>query len=60
MGSIALRRTKSLQLNGQPLVALPPKTLHLVSVQLDADSQDKYDRWQAAGEAEKRMVAAGA
>jgi hypothetical protein len=50
MGSIALRRTKSLQVNGQPLVALPPKTLHLVSVQLDADSQDKYDRWQAAGE----------
>lgn len=50
MASIALRRTKGLQLNGRPLVVLPTKTLHLVTVRLDADSQHKYDRWQAAGE----------
>ncbi|KAL4458507.1 hypothetical protein ABPG75_013372 [Micractinium tetrahymenae] len=49
MASIALRRTKDHQVNGRPLVALPPKTVHIVAVELDRVSREKHERWQEAG-----------
>ncbi len=56
MGAVALRRTKEQQVGGRPLVNLPAKHVHAVSVQLDVASRAKYERWQAAGGA---PVAAG-
>lgn len=39
----------AVQVNGRPLVALPSKTVHTVSVELDRASREKYERWQEAG-----------
>lgn len=37
------------QVNGRPIVSLPPKTVHHVRVQLDEATRAKYERWQSAG-----------
>ncbi|KAG2423298.1 hypothetical protein HXX76_015447 [Chlamydomonas incerta] len=45
MGALALRRTKDLRLGtaGRPLVALPSKTVRLVTVHLTREDRAKYD-----------------
>jgi hypothetical protein len=60
LSTVALRRTKDLEVNGRPLVALPSKTVHLVTVQLSREERDKYERWQQAGGPLEQMGPAGA
>ena len=50
MARVALRRTKSTRVGGRPLVALPPRSVQLVQVELLPEARAKYQRWQAAGE----------
>ncbi|GAB4821905.1 hypothetical protein N2152v2_008951 [Parachlorella kessleri] len=50
LNTVALRRTKDLRVNGRPLVALPPRNVHLVTVQLSREERHKYERWEEAGQ----------
>lgn len=49
MGCIALRRTKDMMVNGQPLVMLPPKTVVITPVKLRPEDQLTYDRLELQG-----------
>ena len=42
MGSLALRRTKDMQVGGQPMVSLPSKTVHVVTLSLSKEDSDTY------------------
>ncbi|CAI5470112.1 unnamed protein product [Closterium sp. Yama58-4] len=42
----ALRRTKDMQVNSQPLLSLPPKTVRVLPVDLLPEDRDLYDRVQ--------------
>ncbi|CAI5494924.1 unnamed protein product [Closterium sp. Naga37s-1] len=44
--STALRRTKDMQVNGRPLLSLPPKTVRVLPVDLLPEDRDLYDRVQ--------------
>ena len=50
MHNIGIRRTKATQVNGRPLVELPPRDVHNVSVSLDKATRAIYDAWSTAGE----------
>ncbi len=43
MGSIALRRTKDMQVGGRPIVSLPSKTVNIVQVALSPEEQLRWD-----------------
>ena len=49
LNTVALRRTKDQQVNGRPLVQLPARTVHVVTVQLSREERQKYERWEEAG-----------
>jgi hypothetical protein len=49
MAAIAKRRMKTSTLNGRSLVALPPKNIEVVSVELADGHRHKYDAWELAG-----------
>ena len=53
MGTIALRRTKDLMVNGRPLVALPSKTVQIVRVNLSPEDRLRYERLETEG---RRLV----
>ncbi|CAI7783833.1 unnamed protein product [Closterium sp. NIES-54] len=42
----ALRRTKDMQVNGRPLLSLPPKTVQVLPVDLLPEDRDLYDQVQ--------------
>ncbi|CAI5534475.1 unnamed protein product [Closterium sp. Naga37s-1] len=42
----ALRRTKDMQVNGRPLLSLPPKTVRVLPVDLLPEDRDLYDQVQ--------------
>eukprot|EP00798_Chlamydomonas_sp_ICE-L_P010643 gene10643-12322_t len=44
MASIAMRRTKSMKVNGRALVSLPRKVIHVVKVPLTPEDRLKYER----------------
>ncbi|GLC34103.1 hypothetical protein PLESTB_000837700 [Pleodorina starrii] len=49
MRTIAMRRTKDLQINGRPLVVLPRKTINMVTVHLTREDRAKYDALELQG-----------
>ncbi|EFJ52656.1 hypothetical protein VOLCADRAFT_115608 [Volvox carteri f. nagariensis] len=49
MRTIAMRRTKDLQINGRPLVVLPRKTINIVTVHLTREDRVKYDALELQG-----------
>jgi SWI/SNF-related matrix-associated actin-dependent regulator of chromatin subfamily A3 len=51
MAAVALRRLKTTEVNGRPLVQLPPKMIEFVEVDLPETQRELYDRWEAAGRA---------
>ncbi|CAI5992131.1 unnamed protein product [Closterium sp. NIES-64] len=42
----ALRRTKDMQVNGRPLLSLPPKTVRVLPIDLLPEDRDLYDQVQ--------------
>ena len=46
--SICIRRTKEMQVNGRPLVALPPVRHYQVEVELDEGARALYNEVEAA------------
>lgn len=49
MAATALRRLKTTEVRGKPLVALPPKHIEFVDVELEGEHRGIYDRWERAG-----------
>ena len=49
MAAVALRRLKTTVVRGQPLVALPPKIIEFVDVELEGEHRGLYDKWERAG-----------
>ncbi|KAA1467021.1 hypothetical protein DENSPDRAFT_831976 [Dentipellis sp. KUC8613] len=43
---ILLRRTKNAQLEGKPLLSLPPKNIDIVTLEFSADERDIYDTFE--------------
>jgi SWI/SNF-related matrix-associated actin-dependent regulator of chromatin subfamily A3 len=49
MAAVAMRRLKTTEVNGQPLVQLPAKSIEFVDVELPEGQRALYDRWEQAG-----------
>jgi SWI/SNF-related matrix-associated actin-dependent regulator of chromatin subfamily A3 len=51
LAAVAMRRLKTTTVNGKVLVALPPKTVAVVSVELCDEQRQAYNKWEEAGRA---------
>eukprot|EP00058_Branchiostoma_floridae_P013286 XP_002598774.1 hypothetical protein BRAFLDRAFT_212976 [Branchiostoma floridae] len=49
MGNLAMRRTKTQQVAGKPLVELPPRTVFIQHVEMSADEREVYDSMATEG-----------
>ncbi|XP_078694634.1 helicase-like transcription factor isoform X1 [Branchiostoma floridae x Branchiostoma belcheri] len=49
MGNLAMRRTKTQQVDGKPLVSLPPRTVFIQHVEMSPDERDVYDAMATEG-----------
>ncbi|XP_078613180.1 helicase-like transcription factor isoform X2 [Branchiostoma floridae x Branchiostoma japonicum] len=49
MGNLAMRRTKTQQVEGKPLVELPPRTVFIQHVEMSADEREVYDSMATEG-----------
>lgn len=49
MGSIAMRRTKTQQVDGQPLVELPDRQVYVQPVELSLEERKLYDSMAKEG-----------
>ncbi|CAH9147175.1 unnamed protein product [Cuscuta epithymum] len=56
--AIMLRRTKGTLIDGQPIIDLPPKTIHLKKVTFSAEERDFYNRLEAASRSQFKAYAA--
>ena len=51
LASTAMRRLKTTTVGGRAIVALPPKTVEIVKVELGGEQRRAYDTWEEAGRA---------
>ena len=51
LASTAMRRLKTTTVGGRAIVALPPKTVEIVKVELGGAQRRAYDTWEEAGRA---------
>ncbi|RAL45745.1 unnamed protein product [Cuscuta campestris] len=56
--AIMLRRTKGTLIEGQPIINLPPKTIHLKKVTFTPEERDFYNRLEAASRSQFKAYAA--